>query len=260
MSRPTKKGRVSEPRHIRIYHRITGSRAWQAASGNAIKLLIAVMRLNNGENNGSLFMSVRTGAAETGLSTKTVTKAFAELEDLGFLASTERGHFARKGGPATRWRLTWVAWPGHCGPTNDWEKWTPKKPSCNKLRRENFPAAVVDSTTLPEIAGVTVVNSTTTKPAKPQSAVVASVVDSATEIILPSGDALQQQCELLRNETRRWLIATATRQKDLAGLIGISESRLSRFLDATANRTLPPSQFDRLASIIRDHAKKSAAA
>jgi hypothetical protein len=51
MSRPTKKGRVSEPRHIRIYHRITGSRAWQAASGNAIKLLIAVMRLNNGENN-----------------------------------------------------------------------------------------------------------------------------------------------------------------------------------------------------------------
>ena len=117
--------RKTEPRHIRLYHSITGTIAWAYLSGNAIKVLLALVRIDDGSKNGQIFYSDRQAALDTGLSRNTCIKAFRELVDKGFLRIVEKGHFDRKVRHATVWRYTWQAVPGLCGPTRDFEKWQP---------------------------------------------------------------------------------------------------------------------------------------
>jgi hypothetical protein len=133
------KGRRAEPRHIRLYHTISGCDAWRDLSGNAIKLLIAIARLDKGGDNGALFLSVRKAATEIGVNRNTAAKLFVELEEHGFIAATQRGHFKVKGGPATCWRLTWLGAPGHA-PSRDFERW--QRPVETKSRSQKRGAAV----------------------------------------------------------------------------------------------------------------------
>lgn len=139
MSKANPKGRsVGEARHTRLPHNMTGSPAWLDLSGAAVKLLIALQRLDRGGDNGALFMSARKASDETGLSRNTVQKAFRELEEHGFIAAVDRGHFQVKGGPATSWRLTFVATPAQSRPpTHDWLRWVPdgNKTRAQKLTR-----------------------------------------------------------------------------------------------------------------------------
>lgn len=117
--------RKREPRHIRLYHSITGSDAWRDLSGNAVKLLIALARFDDGKSNGKLYFSERTGAKETGLSRNTVKRCLDELIEHGFIAQTKPGAFNRNNLLAATYRLTWVAAPGcnPSAPTRDFEKW-----------------------------------------------------------------------------------------------------------------------------------------
>ena len=135
MANPTR--RKLEPRHIRLYHSITGTDAWRACSGNAIKVLVALVRLDDGTKNGQIFFSDRQAAKETGLSRNTCIRAFAELVEKGFLRAVEKGHFDRKVRHATVWRYTWQAAPGIGGPTRDFEQWRPvsEKPRAQILTR-----------------------------------------------------------------------------------------------------------------------------
>lgn len=87
--------RKKEPRHIRLYHSITGTEAWRHLSGNGIKVLIALARFDDGGSNGELYFSERTAAAQTGLSRNTVRRALRELIDKGFIAQTKSGAFNR---------------------------------------------------------------------------------------------------------------------------------------------------------------------
>ncbi|TSB03971.1 helix-turn-helix domain-containing protein [Sphingorhabdus contaminans] len=129
--------RKAEPRHIRLYHSITGTVAWAHLSGNAIKVLFALVRIDDGSKNGQIFYSDRQAALDTGLSRNTCIKAFRELVEKGFLCIVEKGHFDRKVRHATVWRYTWQAAPGICGPTREFEKWRPEseKPRAQKLTR-----------------------------------------------------------------------------------------------------------------------------
>lgn len=145
--------RGHEPRHVRLYHSMTGCAAWRDLSGNAVKLLIAMMRLEHGKNNGDLFMSARHAAEMIGVAKMTAHKLLIELEEHGFIRPVERGYFQVKGGPATSWRLTWLPWPGHGGPTRDFEKW---EPSGNKTRYQKLSDAVSKIDTLPETFPATV--------------------------------------------------------------------------------------------------------
>jgi len=129
MANPCRK--KTEPRHTRLYHHITGTSAWKSLSGNAIKVLLALVRLNDGSNNGKIFFSDRQASVETGLARNTCIKALRELVEKGFLRIVEKGHFDRKVRHATVWRITWLAAPGLGGPTRDFEKW---KPPENKMR------------------------------------------------------------------------------------------------------------------------------
>lgn len=125
----------SEPRHIRLYHHITGTAAWESLSGNAMKVLLALVRIDDGTKNGKIFYSDRQAAIDTGLSRNTCIKSFRELVDKGFLRIVEKGHFDRKVRHATVWRYTWQAAPGLCGPTRDFDKWKPQE---KKTRAQNL--------------------------------------------------------------------------------------------------------------------------
>ena len=149
--------RKTEPRHIRLYHSIMLTVAWAYLSGNAIKVLLALVRIDDGSKNGHIFYSDRQAALDTGLSRNTCIKAFRELVDKGFLRIVEKGHFDRKVRHATVWRYTWQAVPGLCGPTREFEKW---KPDDEKQRAQimtrtgaiNEPSDDFDALTGPIIA------------------------------------------------------------------------------------------------------------
>lgn len=171
MGRINAKGRTRDGRHVRLYAWLTGSPAWADLSGNAVKLLIYLATWEDGSNNGELFMSTRMAAEGIGVSKKTAGKAFRELEDHGFLRAVERGYFQMKGGPATRWRLTWLSWPAASKPpSNEWRQWQPEENS----RGQKFPVAGVKTTTLPENEPATGVKTTPRIAGNPQKCVEAT--------------------------------------------------------------------------------------
>ncbi len=92
------------------------SNAYRALSPNARALLVELVMLYNGENNGSLFLSVRDAAHRIGLADATAaSRAFDELMELGFIEVTQIGHFRVKASEHSRarcWRLCWLCGPG----------------------------------------------------------------------------------------------------------------------------------------------------
>jgi DNA-binding Lrp family transcriptional regulator len=119
--------RNKEPRHLRLYFSVMESEAYRHLSGNALKVLLALVRLDNGTRNGNIAFSARRAADDTGLSARTCWAALKELQDKGFIRCTQKGSFSRKVQHASLWRYTWVAWPeGKIGPTRDFEKWRPE--------------------------------------------------------------------------------------------------------------------------------------
>lgn len=126
----TKWDRRKSPKHVRIFHSMMDTAAWQAASGNSIKVLLALVRKDNGERNGQLAFSCREAATLTGLSVRTCQRCLIELQELGFIRCTEKGAFNRKMLHASLWRYTWQAWPeGKMGPTREYETWKPENKS-----------------------------------------------------------------------------------------------------------------------------------
>lgn len=94
--------------HVRLYHSLMSTAAWQHASLGARCLLLELVRRWNGGNNGEIFLSVREAADLLQVHRNTVVRLFHELDQLGFTAITSIGHFKVKGGPATARRLTWI--------------------------------------------------------------------------------------------------------------------------------------------------------
>ena len=100
---------------------ILRSPAYHALTTTARALLVEMASLDNGKNNGSLYLSVRDAAARLGMADLTsTTKAFAELLEFGFIEMTEEAHFHVKAADKSRarcWRLTWLPGPGRRGPS-----------------------------------------------------------------------------------------------------------------------------------------------
>lgn len=133
----TKWDRRKSPKHVRVFHSMMDTAAWHAASGNCIKVLLALVRKDNGERNGQLAFSCREAAELTGLSVRTCQRCLIELQDLGFLRCTEKGAFSRKMLHASLWRYTWQAWPeGKMGPTREYETWRPENNSRMQVSHE----------------------------------------------------------------------------------------------------------------------------
>lgn len=120
-----------------VLHSMMKSPAWQDLSGNAVKLVLHLAMLSQGNNgwghtaeHGELFLSERDAAAAIGVSRNTASRAFAELVEHGFLRAVRAGHFAVKLKIATVWRLTFQPYPRlHQAPTNEWKEWRPEQNS-----------------------------------------------------------------------------------------------------------------------------------
>lgn len=120
-NKPNQTGRNPTSRFARLDHRLLNSPAYRALSVAARALLVELTMLDNGENNGSLYLSIRDAAGRLGMADLTaVRSAFDELQELGFVEMTEDASFHIKAAEKSRarcWGLTWLAGPGRKGPS-----------------------------------------------------------------------------------------------------------------------------------------------
>lgn len=186
--------RKKEPKHIRLYASITGCDAWRHLSGNAVKVLLALVARDDGTRNGQIGFSCREAADLTLLSPRTAWRCLIELQEKGFIVCTEKGGFSRKISHSTLWRYTWAAWPaGKKGPTRDFENWKPE----NKPRLQNLSGAVAVSAGNLETPASAVEDFTTDELEIPQVSDVSNLAKTTTLIISqglpPDGRQLQQR-------------------------------------------------------------------
>lgn len=118
--------RKREKKHVRSYKDQIDTDAWRGLSGSAVKVLLAMGLFENGDNNGEIFFSDRTGAELTGMSRHTVRRGLNELMETGFVYCSERGGFSRKIRHAATYGFTWLAGPKgseHRAPSHAYKKW-----------------------------------------------------------------------------------------------------------------------------------------
>jgi hypothetical protein len=120
-NKPNQTGRNPTSRFARLDHRLLCAPAYRALNTTARALLVELTMLDNGKNNGSLYLGIRDAAARLGMADLTaVRSAFDELQTLGFIEMTEAASFHVKAADKSRarcWRLTWLAGPGRKGPS-----------------------------------------------------------------------------------------------------------------------------------------------
>lgn len=127
MNGVTAKGRSKkDTKHVRLHHYLLRSDAYNALPCTARALLVEMYDLYNGQNNGELFLSVREAARRIGTSPNTARKAFAELQEKGFIRVNQAGSFDwKENGKATSWVLTEHAFNGAL-PTKEFMRWKPE--------------------------------------------------------------------------------------------------------------------------------------
>ena len=132
MSRPKPRAKI-DPRakHIRVYRYMFDCPAYRSISTVARCLLDEIMHRFNGANNGYIGLGQRQAAERLNVNRRTVAKAFAELEDRGFIKMRERGAFTFKKRHTTEWILTEHEFQSR-EPTKDFIRWQP--PDENKTR------------------------------------------------------------------------------------------------------------------------------
>jgi DNA-binding transcriptional MocR family regulator len=136
-----KRKRKSSGPFVMLPLRILNAPAWRVMSPAARLLWIELRRklANHGTNNGKIYLSDRDAAKAIGVNKNTVVRAYAELEDYGFLRKTTGAYLGIDGhGIAPHYRFTDLAHGTHPA-TLDYEKWdgaisdrTPEKPGPKK--------------------------------------------------------------------------------------------------------------------------------
>lgn len=219
MSFKKRKNRPAKPNHtgrnagarrfVMLDHRILFSEAYASLDAVGRALLVEVVSIYNGSNNGSIWLSVRDATARLGMSDHRATqRGFDQLQAAGLIALTKDAHFSQKTSDSSRarcWRLTWERWVDATTgkerlPTHEWQDYRPAgqtKESKRAATRLNalsrfkkgvigghFP--VVDFST-PGIIhadndAVAVEDSTTLNPANGRNPPFLRVVDSTTYI------------------------------------------------------------------------------
>ena len=119
----TRRGK-SEDQFFALCYAIARSPAFRSLSGAALKVFLEVRTRFNGGNNGELSLSLDEAARLLGIGKGTAQRAFAELQEKGFLRMTRKGQWY--GRRATTWRTT----DKGCNrepPTNDWKRWQPPR-------------------------------------------------------------------------------------------------------------------------------------
>src|SRR6478672_4150258 len=108
----------AEEQYFGLSYAMAKSPAFRSLSGSALKVFIEIRTRFHGGNNGDLSLSLDEAAGLLGIGKGTAQRAFAELEDKGFLRMVRRGQWI--GRQATTWRTTDRGCKGEL-PTNDWK-------------------------------------------------------------------------------------------------------------------------------------------
>lgn len=203
-------GRNITSRFVRLDYRILKSNAYRSLSPNTRSLLVELIMLYKGDNNGSLYLGVRDAAHRMGVADLTAaSRAFDDLMALGFIEVTQEAHFKVKASEASRarcWRITWEAGPGRKAPSWDFLAREPKPQTTGRKRMERGLRAlkayrkakdcgrlpILDSDTLSpfrhEMPAVTVLESDTPKAGIGSFPPNARVRESATHLATPWGE------------------------------------------------------------------------
>lgn len=129
--RPNLTGRSTGPeRYVRLFHWTLKSDAYRTLPIGPRALLIELMALYNGRNNGELFLSVREAASRLNVSKNFAARCFSDLRERGFIRPNRIGAFNLKSnarrGMATTWILTEYPMGNETSGTKDFMKWRSK--------------------------------------------------------------------------------------------------------------------------------------
>lgn len=140
------KGRsTSSPPFVNLPWFMFDSPAWQSLTPQEVVVYLAVARLYNGFNNGTLALSSRDTATRCKISRNTVTKVFSDLMAKGFLECATPGGFSRKTRHASEWRLTvWRCDKTGALPSKAFMKWRPETTPKEKTRSQMSARRVSD--------------------------------------------------------------------------------------------------------------------
>lgn len=129
-NRPNAKGRNENTtkRFAALPHEILISAAYRGLDLTARALLTEIVMIENGRNNGSLWLSVRDAADRLGITdARPISRAFEMLQLAGLIAMTKDAHFSVKASETSRarcWRLTWRPCDNK-GASNEWRSYRP---------------------------------------------------------------------------------------------------------------------------------------
>jgi hypothetical protein len=93
--------------HVRLYRWMLDPPAYLSLTCPARAVLIEIARDHDGINNGRLGLSIRRASERGNIARGTAARAFAELQERGFIDCMTKGGFNRKAPHASEWRLTW---------------------------------------------------------------------------------------------------------------------------------------------------------
>lgn len=125
------------PGHVRHYHYLLDSPAYQDLRPVARCVYMFLKRLFNGNNNGHLYASTRVLAKAVKCSKDTANDALAELQSHGFIRCAQRGSFHYKIAHAPRWILTEYEYNGS-PPTKDFMQWQAPEKKCRSRSKDNL--------------------------------------------------------------------------------------------------------------------------
>jgi hypothetical protein len=92
--------------HVRLHHWVLDTEAYRSLPAEARSLLVELMRIYNGSNNGRIALGVREAGELCLCSKNTAARAFQQLEDRGFIRCQTTSSFTYKVRRAKEWCLT----------------------------------------------------------------------------------------------------------------------------------------------------------
>lgn len=159
-------------RFVQLPHEILLSAAYRSLDPTARALLTEIIMLENGRNNGSLWLSVRDATDRLGLTDPRPTlRAFNQLQDVGLVALTKDAHFSIKTSETSRarcWRLTWRPFDNKA-PSDEWRRYLPEPGTPQNKRSDKGLRAMARYRKLLSQDKIPVVDFTATPPIQAKS-------------------------------------------------------------------------------------------
>tara|TARA_R110002072_G_scaffold20102_1_gene73664 strand:- start:3426 stop:4019 length:594 start_codon:yes stop_codon:yes gene_type:complete len=147
------KGRSKgDGQYLPIPYTMAHCEAFRSLSGPALKVWVELRCRYNGANNGRVSLSYQNAADLLHMGKSTVTRAFGELRDKGFVKLRRQGQWY--GRLAAEYVLTDQSFEGN-KPTRDWQSWKPvpeNKKQKSVPRRHAKQPSVPDEYRGPEFA------------------------------------------------------------------------------------------------------------